>query len=347
MTYEPTELDSRAKRDWQPAFDELKTPKQIAIIGHARPDGDAMGSTLALANHLSQMGHNCSVLYPDPWPDYNAWMPDISSSIVYSEGRERADQTIAAADWIFCLDFGSLSRIEDMQQIVEAQRGRAKLANLDHHADNDPFADFEFCEVEASSTCELVYRLLSVWGNADQIDATTAKLLYTGLLTDTGNFRHGPVTQRVHQIGGALVAAGADPLELHQLLYNTYEPKRLQFFGRALSERLKVLPELNTAYFAIPKSDMDEYGMQKSDTEGLVNYTLSIKGMRLGVLMVEYPEQIKMSFRSIGDVPANAMAKHFDGGGHFNAAGARSARSLSETETELLNLLQDYTDVLR
>ncbi|MFW5658646.1 MAG: DHH family phosphoesterase, partial [Bacteroidota bacterium] len=146
---------------------------------------------------------------------------------------------------------------------------------------------------------------------------------------------------------GALVAAGADPLELHQLLYNTYEPKRLQFFGRALSERLKVLPELNTAYFAIPKSDMDEYGMQKSDTEGLVNYTLSIKGMRLGVLMVEYPEQIKMSFRSIGDVPANAMARHFEGGGHFNAAGARSTRSLSETETELLNLLQDYTEVLR
>ncbi|MFW5659185.1 MAG: DHH family phosphoesterase, partial [Bacteroidota bacterium] len=162
MTYEPTELESRAKRDWQGAFDALNTPKQIAIIGHARPDGDAMGSTLALNNHLSQMGHHCQVLYPDPWPDYNAWMPGISSAVVYSEDRERADKIIAAADWIFCLDFGSLSRIEDLQPVVEAQRGRAKLANLDHHADNEPFADYEFCEVAASSTCELVYRLLSV-----------------------------------------------------------------------------------------------------------------------------------------------------------------------------------------
>ncbi len=324
----------------------LASPKRIAINPHLRPDGDAMGSSLGLWNYLQQKGHSASVVVPTAVPDYLEWMPGAQQAVVGEMQPDEAKRLIAEADIVFCLDYGVLNRSGVLEPWLRASS--AVKVHIDHHLDFENFAQFEFRDTAASSTCELIYRFIqtvdpSAIGNITEACATC---LYTGVMTDTGSFRFDTATAAVHQTIAALINRGVEVSRVHQNVFNSFTEGRTRFLGHVLSERLRVLPDLHTAYMTISQADMKRYGVHVSDTEGIVNYALGIRGINFGVIMIEHPDQVKLSFRSVGSFSANAFAAQFNGGGHFHAAGGQSQLSLAETETRFLALLQPQAQAL-
>jgi phosphoesterase RecJ-like protein len=266
--------------------------------------------------------------------------------LVYqSKKHELINQLIDAADIIFCLDFSSLHRINELGEKVRISN--AKKVLIDHHLNPEDFADFEIWRVSAAATAELVYELIISLEERHLIDSDIAEALYAGIMTDTGSFQHSNTTQNVHKITASLMELGADTNKVARLIYDSNSLSRLRFMGFALSERLEVLEEFNVALFAISQEDLSNYHSKTGDTEGLVNYALSIKGVVLAALIIDRGELIKLSLRSIGDFPANELAhKYFNGGGHKNAAGGRSTLSLEETVKKFKGLLPAYKSKL-
>lgn len=324
----------------------LQEPRKVVILTHFKPDADALGSSLGLAGYLKKKGHQVTVVTPSDYPDFLTWMPGNSEVVVFQKEKQHiSQQIIDASDIIFCLDFSSLKRINELGGMVE--RSPSKKALIDHHLEPEKFADFEQWDERAASTAELVYKLIRDCGDAELIDASIANCLYAGIMTDTGGFRHPNTTWEVFQIAGALVGHGADPSKVSKLIYDTNTIERLRLMGFVLSEKLQVLPEFKTAYVKLSAEDLKKYSSQTGDTEGLVNYGLSIKGVRLSVLLSDRKDSIKLSFRSLGDFSVNEFArKHFDGGGHKNAAGGQTNLSLEETLNKFLQLLPQYKDQL-
>lgn len=327
--------------------DGLKTPKNIVITTHFKPDGDALGSSLALFHWLNKKGHQVDVIVPSDFPYFLDWMPGRESVMIYTEQRERADQLIQQADLIFCLDFNGLSRIHEMKDAVATAPGTRLM--IDHHLEPDGFDDVRFWDSSAAATAQLVYRFLTDEMQAnDEIDEAIATCLYTGIMTDTGSFRFRSTTVEIHQIIADLIQKGAKNWEIHENIYNSSTEKRLRFLGHSLLNRLEVIPELNTAFFAISKQDLEAYDIGTGDTEGLVNYALSLIGIRFAALIIERPEMIKLSFRSISDFPCNEFSKaHFNGGGHLNAAGGSSSGNLSEVTLRFKSILPQYKNLLK
>jgi phosphoesterase RecJ-like protein len=319
----------------------LSKPKNIVIVTHWSPDGDAMGSSLGLYNYLTGKKHNVQVITPNDYPSFLSWLPGNKKVIDFSINAKPAISKVAKADFIFCLDFNSLKRIDLLG--AEVARSAAFKMIIDHHLQPEDFADYMLHSIQACSTCELIYDFIQLMGDKKKITKEIANCLYTGIMTDTGSFRYPSTTAKTHRIIAELITAGAENAAIHDRIYDNNTEGRLKLLGYCLAEKLTVLKELETAYFALGQDDLQQFDYKKGDTEGVVNYALSIKEVRFSAFFVERDGIIKISFRSKGKFDVNLFARrHFSGGGHANAAGGMSALSLPETIAKFVALLPDY-----
>ncbi len=329
-------------------FKELiDSPRKSVIVTHTKPDADALGSSLGLAGILEKKKHKVSVISPSDYPDFLGWMKGNENVINYeAKGNDiKTEKLINEADLIFCLDFNSLHRVNSIGEKVE--KSTAKKILIDHHTEPEKFADFEYWSTEAAATAELVYELVVKIGEKKLIDQDIAECLYAGIMTDTGQFKHPNTTKNVHVITAELIELGADVAKVGKLIYDNNSIDRLKFTGFALSKRLAVLDEFNTAYFAIAKKDLRKFNCKTGYTEGLVNYALSLKNVVFACMITEREDGVKLSLRSKGDFPVNQFAKeNFNGGGHQNAAGGSSELNMAYTVEKFIGLLPKYKHLL-
>lgn len=326
---------------------ELSSPKKIFITTHVKPDADALGSSLGLANYLIKKGHEVTVVTPTDYPSFLNWMEGNDSVLDFSreDQQQKATTALNEADVIFCLDFSGLSRVNELGEMI--RKSDAYIVNIDHHQDPEDFADFRYWSTEAAATCELIYELIVKLGDKDLIDKDIAECLYAGIMTDTGGFRHPNTTKNVHLVVAELIEIGANPSQIANWIYDSNSVNRLKFIGFAISRRLVVLEDLHTAYFAISKKDLKKYQSRTGDTEGLVNYALSLDGIKLAALFSEREDGIKISFRSSSEVAVNKFAaSYFNGGGHKNAAGGKSEQTLKDTIERFESLVEEHQDEL-
>jgi phosphoesterase RecJ-like protein len=325
----------------------LDTPRTAVILTHFKPDADALGSSLGLCGYLKKKGHTVKVITPSDYPNFLSWMPGNDQVLIFQKDKpELPSKLISQADIVFCLDFNSLSRINDLGEMV--QKSSAKKVLIDHHLEPEKFADFEEWDITAASTAELVFQVIDALGDKDLIDPNIAECLYAGIMTDTGGFRHPNTTHKVFVTAAALVSYGADPAKISKLIYDTNSLERLRLLGFVLGQKLQVLPEYKTAFITLNSEELKKFGSQTGDTEGLVNYGLSIKGIKLSVMISDRKENIKLSFRSLGEFSVNEFArKHFEGGGHKNAAGGQTNLTLEQTLKKFLDLLPLYKEQLQ
>ncbi len=320
----------------------LSTPKKIVITTHHKPDGDAMGSSLGLYAYLIQCGHHVKVITPTDYPAFLHWMPYNSEVLIYTDNTDLAANLVQDAELIFCLDFNSLSRINDLGELVR-NAGAYKIM-IDHHLDPEDFDDYRHWDINACAAAQLVYDfIINILEDPKHIDKDVASCLYTGIMTDSGSFRFPNATSNVYRIAAELIDLGAEHWRIHQLVYDNASETRLRFLGYCLSNKLTVLREYNTAIIAVSKEELEEFNIATGDTEGIVNYALSINGIKLAAFIVERPDKVKLSLRSTGDFPANEICnKYFNGGGHRNAAGGASDGTLNEVVDKFKNILVEY-----
>jgi phosphoesterase RecJ-like protein len=323
------------------------SPKKIVITTHHKPDADALGSSLALANYLKKKSHDVTVITPSDYPSFLSWMKGNDEVINFEEpGKaEIVAEKIKEADIVFCLDFSCLNRLCEMGEMVK--QSKAYKVNIDHHQDPKDFADFRVWSAEAAATCELLYELIVKAGDKNLIDKDIAECLYAGIMTDTGGFKHPNTSKNIHLVTAELIGIGADNSKISRLIYDTNSVNRLKFLGFALTRRLTILNDLHTAYFAISKKDLKKYQSQTGDTEGLVNYALSLDGIKIAALFTERKDGVKISFRSSEEVEINKFAAtFFNGGGHKNASGGTSKLSLKETTEQFEKLIKENKHIL-
>jgi phosphoesterase RecJ-like protein len=326
--------------------DLLNHPKKIVITTHHKPDGDAMGSSLGLYNYLIQQGHHTTVITPTDYPDFLSWMPGNPEVIIYTEKTEQANALIADADLIFCLDFNNLSRINEMGEKVRESKSYKIM--IDHHLEPEDFDDYRHWDINACAAAQLVYTfIVDVLDNKKLINKDVATCLYTGIMTDSASFRLPNTTSAVHRVVAHLIDAGAVNYRIHELVYNSASENRLRFLGHCLLNCLEVLPEYNTAIIVVNKQDLQKYNVNTGDTEGIVNYALSMASIRLAAFIVERQDRVKLSLRSKGEFPANEICKlYFSGGGHRNAAGGQSTDSLQNVVNQFKTILPEYKKLL-
>jgi bifunctional oligoribonuclease and PAP phosphatase NrnA len=321
----------------------LDLSENILITSHQNPDGDAFGSGLGLWNLLKVIYPQKTIRFisPTSYASFLSWMPGVKNLSVYDSEH---NDIIKKADMVFCLDFSSLSRIKDMQKPLSENK-KAKVVMIDHHEQPENFADFIFWDTKASSTCELVFRLTEDLGLLGEINLEAATCLYTGLLTDTGSFRFSATSSKVHIIVAFLLDLGVNQSEIHRLLFDQNPIERLHLLGFVFKERMNYLPEFRTVYFYLTENDQKNLKVDQGMTEGIVNYGLSVENVALAAIFIEKDGLIKISFRSIHDFSvADLSRQHFGGGGHKNAAGGRSEKSMEETIEKFLTLLPHFKD---
>ncbi|MDP4619778.1 MAG: DHH family phosphoesterase [Sediminibacterium sp.] len=324
----------------------LNQPFKAVITAHQKPDGDAMGSTLGLYHFLKQLGHEVTVISPTNWAQFLDWMPGVDQVIDFEANKNEASEIVADADYVFCLDFNILHRTKHLEPSIRDSKALKIL--IDHHQqpDNPSFA-YGISDVKMSSTCEMVYDFIVKSGHSNLINIDIATCLYTGLMTDTGSFRFPSTTASVHKIVAHLKELGLQHAKIHEIIYDNSTEGRLKFMGNAFLNRMTVLPEFKTAVMAIPKTDIYKFELKTGDTEGLVNYLLSIEGIKFAAILIDREEERKWSFRSKGNFDVNIFARtHFEGGGHANAAGGRSSKSLDETFNDFKNIIENYKSQL-
>lgn len=326
--------------------DLLAKPKQIVITTHHKPDGDAMGSALGLYNYLIQKGHHAKVITPTDYPQFFDWMPGNGEVIIYTEQTEAANALINKAEIIICTDFNALGRINEMGEVVR-QTSAFKIM-IDHHLEPEDFDDWRWWNINACASAQLVYEFIAdVMQEPELINKDVASCLYTGIMTDSGSFRFPSTTSAVHRITAALIDAGADNAKIHQLVYDNSSEGRLRFLGFCLSEKLEVFPEFNTALISVTADELKRYEIITGDTEGVVNFALSITGIKLAAFIVERTDKIKLSLRSRDQFPANEICKkYFNGGGHRNAAGGASTDTLEQVIKQFKSILPEYKKLL-
>jgi bifunctional oligoribonuclease and PAP phosphatase NrnA len=317
----------------------LKGARSIVIVTHWSPDGDAMGSSLGLYHYLLKLGKSVKVIVPNAYPEFLHWLPGHKQVLNFQENEQKAGKLIAAADLVFTLDFNSYKRLEKLGAVLEASSAPKVL--IDHHQQPDRYASYYYHDVAASSTCELIFDFITALGDKKLIDKKIAACLYTGLMTDTGSFRYPSVNSNTHLIISELLKTGIKPAEIHSAVYDSYSEDRLRLLGYALSEKMRVLEGFPVAYFTLSEKELNRFHYQKGDTEGLVNYPFSIKGIQVCALFSESEGQVKISFRSKGKIDMNTFARlYFNGGGHINAAGGKSLENLEATEKKFVELVK-------
>lgn len=324
----------------------LETPKKIVIIGHRNPDGDAMGATLGLSLYLTKKGHHTTVVVPNEYPDFLHWLPNSDQTYRFDWQNKQAVRAIEASELIFLLDFNALHRVgADLQKTLESYPH--DFAMIDHHQQPDD-VKYMYSDVSICATCQMVYQFIEMSNDLSLIDADIATCLYTGIMTDTGSFRFRSTTSSTHRIIANLIDKGAENHKIHSHVYDSNSQGRLLLLGRALSN-LKVLSTYKTAYITLSEAEKKEFDFKKGDTEGVVNYALSIKGIVFAAIFIEDKEQniVKISFRSKGSFSVNQFSRnHFHGGGHDNAAGGKSEVSLADTIAQFEQLLPKYAQDL-
>ena len=318
----------------------LELPKRITLISHKNPDGDALGSSLALSRLLQGIGHITTVIYPTDFPSIFNYMEDIDKALISVTQHEEAVAAINSAEMIFLLDFNGLDRIDDVA--LEVQQSEATKVLIDHHLDPEPIADWMLSDTSASSTSELVFLFIDMLGYTDRIDKVVAEDLFTGILTDTGSFRYS-TSSRVFQVAAALKERGVDDYFLQNRLFYSMTEKQLRLLGHCIDNRMELLPELKTGIIYLSADDYKDFKIQRGDTEGIVNYILMLRNMRVAIFITEQNGMIKLSFRSKGNISVQDLARrYFNGGGHRNASGGMSTRTLEETISYVKEILPGY-----
>lgn len=322
------------------------TKPKIVITTHHKPDADALGSSLGLYNFLLQLNIKSQVITPTDYGDFLMWMPGEPTVINFEEEEELASQMVAEADFVFCLDFNALKRINSLGELVQASK--AKKVMIDHHLQPENFDDYRLWTSKASSTCELIYWFIQTLQFEHLINKDIASCLYAGIMTDTASFKHGSTTPSTHRVAAELLEKGAESNIVHENIYDNYSENRTRFIGYCLNEKLQILTEYNTAIICVTADELNRYNIIVGDSEGLVNYGLSIKGIKFSVLVVDRTVARKMSFRAKGNFPANEFArKYFNGGGHFSAAGGESKDTIENVELKLKEGIIEYAEYLK
>ena len=323
----------------------LAAPKKIFITTHRKADGDALGSSLALYHYFLKKGHDPVVVSPTDYGMYLHWMPGNDSVIIWENDRDKAKKILNAADIVFCLDFNALPRIEEMAEPI--RKTIVPKVMIDHHLEPEGFDNYRLWNPDACATAELIYEFICLMGDVDLIDKDIATCIYTGIVTDSGSFRYANVTPHVHRITAHLIECGVDHSLVHRNVFDTFSENRLRFIGHCLKEKLVVLPDYRSAYITVSKQELKEYEISTGDTEGLVNFPLSIETVNFAVLIVEREGIVKLSLRSKGSFPANEFAKkYFEGGGHLNAAGGKSDVNLEKSVARFIAGLEEYKTLL-
>ncbi len=318
-------------KDIQAIKQLLASPKKIAIIPHRSPDGDAMGSTLGLYHFLLKLNHQPTVIAPNEFPEFLAWLPASETVLIYENEREKSTAILREAELIFTLDFNALHRTGEMENVLN--KLTAPVVMIDHHELPGDYAAFTYSDTSYGSTCEMIYNFISLLNQKDFIDQTIATCLYTGIMTDSGQFRYPKTTGTTHRIVAEFIDLGVKNTEIPTLVFDNNSFERLQLLGRAL-QNMTVLQDKKTAYTKLSQKELDEFNYVKGDTEGIVNYGLTIKGIHFAAIFIEHRDEniIKISFRSQGHFDVNQFAReHFNGGGHINAAGGKSYDTLENT----------------
>lgn len=324
----------------------MAEPKpNIVITTHHKPDGDALGSSLGLLNFFKQLNIPATVVSPTDYGEFLKWLPGENEVVNFEEFEEKGTQLVEVADYIFCLDFNTLKRINKLGELV--QKSNAKKVLIDHHLEPEGFEEYRLWTTKASSTCELIFWFIELLQKVDLITPDIAQCLYTGILTDTASFKHGSTSPTTHRVAAVLLEKGAQPNIAFENIYDNYSVNRTRFIGYCLSQKLQILEEYNTALICVTAEELKQYQIITGDTEGLVNYGLAIKGIKFSVLIIDRTVLRKMSFRAKGNFPANVFAReNFNGGGHFSAAGGESKDSLENTELKFKQVLTNYKHLL-
>lgn len=324
----------------------LSDKRKIVIIPHKNPDGDAIGSSTALKYYLDNFNHNVDIISPNQFPEFLKWM-DPNNIIKIFDENEKYSQKIIDAELIFTLDFNNLVRISGMKEYVE--KSNAKIIMIDHHEEPSNYADFMYSEPKMSSTCEMIYHFIEKMGDIDKIDKNISKSLYAGIMTDTGSFKFPSTTELTHLVISNLLKTGISHSDIHNHIYDNNKFERVQLLSFALS-KIKIIENLNTCYISLSQKELNKFNYEKGDTEGIVNYGLSIKNIKFAVIFMENSNDnvIRISLRSRGDFDVNQFSKNiFGGGGHKNAAGAISKKSLDNTINYFLDSLKNYKESLK
>jgi phosphoesterase RecJ-like protein len=325
----------------------LEQPRKVVIIMHQKPDADAMGSSLGLFHFLKQLGHDPVVISPTNWAEWLKWMPGCGGVIDFEYSTEKAMAVLDQAQWVFCLDFNTLARTRNMA--ARLRKVSATKILIDHHQQPEAeYFDYGVSNTDKSSTCEMVYDFIVGSGHAGLVNLDMAACLYAGVMSDTGSFRFPGASAAVHRMVAALKDTGLNHTQIHENLFDNFLENRLRFTGFVLQNRMEIFYEHNAALIAIPWKDLVRYEIKTGDTEGLVNYPLSIQGIRMAALIIDRDEEVKCSFRSKGDFDVNVFArKYFEGGGHVNAAGGRSGDTLEATVQKFVHALKENSSQLQ
>ena len=324
-------------KDFEQKIEKLKGyltvgPKKIAVLAHTNPDGDAIGSSLAWAKVLRSMGHEVTCLVPNRYPAFLAWMPGIEEVIVAKEDNGRAVEAIDDADLIFFLDFNRIDRLENLSDHIMGNQKAVRLL-IDHHLD-PPVEEYAlvFSDHTSCSTSYLVYNIAERLTGLDVFDREAAEALYVGIMTDTGNFSFSFLTPGLFRAVAGLIEKGIDIPSINSMVYNSYSEGRVRLLGYVLLKKMKMIEDGRAAYIALKESEMRKFNFQVGDSEGFVNYPLSIASVNMSAMFTETRKFIRISFRSRGDVDVSEFAaRYFNGGGHKNASGGKSFDSIAKT----------------
>lgn len=323
-------------------YQAIANAHAIVITAHKSPDGDSIGSSMALFHLLQKWNKNVSVVHPDPAPEFLHWVPNQEVIVDFENQSLKATELLQAADLIFCLDYNEPSRVgKDMQEVL--MQSNAVKVMIDHHLHPADFCEFTLSETSACSTCELLFQWLTAIQKENAIDETIGKCLYLGIMTDTGSFRFPSVSKGTHEIAAFLIEKGVKHFEIHEAVFDTNTIDRIRLKGFALSEKLVLIPGIPVAYASLSEEELTRFNYQKGDTEGLVNQILGIQGIKMAVFFAEKDGKVKISFRSKGEYVVNQLAnEHFEGGGHAYASGGISFVALDETIDKFVTNVKNY-----
>ena len=323
----------------------LSVPRKILIISHIRPDGDAVGSSLALYHFLTKKGHTASVVFPSEYPYFYGWFPGVDQTYNFKKKRETINPIIAEAEILFAVDFNQLKRMNDLGKIVSGLNIPKVL--IDHHPDPEPFYDYAFYDMHACSAAEKVYDFIEFIDGRLLKDKDIATCLYAAIVSDSGSFKFSSVTPETMRIAARLMESGINHNQIQRQLFDNFTENRIRMWGYCIYEKLEIIPEHKAGIITLNKDDLKRFCSKLADTENLVNFVLNIEDVTVGVLVVELSDMVKLSFRSKGQYPVNLLAaKYFNGGGHLNAAGGQTNLSLDETIKLLKEKLGEFDEYL-
>lgn len=322
-----------------------KGGENILIISHRNPDGDAMGSSLAMYNFLAQTKNTVNLMVPNDFPAFLKWMRSAGQTVIYSRQEEKAVKLLKATTILFTLDFNDPGRVREFEEHVKNSTALKVL--IDHHPYPEDFADIAVSQTEVSSTAELIYEFMLALGHSELINKDVAECIYTGIMTDTGCFSFNSSRPETYRILSELLKLNIDKDKVYDLVYDNFTYERMRLMGHCLDAKMKYLPQYRTAFITLTQEEMREYNFRVGDSEGFVNLPLSIKGVVLSALFTEKTDMVKISLRSKGDFPVNRIcSEHFNGGGHKNAAGGESYETLEKTVEKFISILPAYQEEL-